>query len=113
MKDNVPEEYYAMFEDVTFDVPPNWRQEIDAPYSDAWSELVRQHPATWNYHANATGWGSLIWDAVGRKDVSPCAAAARANGLSAFLIVPELDGFRDETIDHAKCVAQGYDRVFS
>jgi arylsulfatase A-like enzyme len=41
VKSNVPQEYYAMFEDVTFDVPPNWRQEIDAPYSDAWSNMEK------------------------------------------------------------------------
>ena len=39
VKSNVPEEFYAMFEDVTFDVPPNWRQEVDAPYGDGWSNM--------------------------------------------------------------------------
>jgi len=38
VEDNVPEEYYAMFQDLEFDVPPNWRQEVDAPYGDAWSD---------------------------------------------------------------------------
>ena len=40
-KDNVPAEYYALFEDVHFDVPPSWRQEPDAPYGDAWSDLKK------------------------------------------------------------------------
>jgi len=39
VKENVPSEYYARFEEVPFDVPPNWRQEIDAPYGDSWSDI--------------------------------------------------------------------------
>lgn len=40
-KSNVPQEFYAMFEDVKFDVPPNWRLEVDAPYGDAWSDVAK------------------------------------------------------------------------
>ncbi len=40
-KSNVPQEYYAMFENVTFGVPPNWRQEIDSPYGDSWSDIKK------------------------------------------------------------------------
>ena len=41
LKRNVPSEYYAKFEGVKFDVPPNWRQEIDAPYGDDWSDAEK------------------------------------------------------------------------
>jgi len=35
---NVPPEDYAAFAGVKFDVPPNYRQEPDRPYGDAWSD---------------------------------------------------------------------------
>jgi arylsulfatase A-like enzyme len=41
VKSNVPEEYYAMFQDVEFDVPSNWQQEADAPYGDDWSDMEK------------------------------------------------------------------------
>ncbi len=39
-KDNVPKEYYDLFADVGFPVPPNYSQEID-PHGDAWSNIKK------------------------------------------------------------------------
>jgi len=39
VRSNCPEEDYAAFEGVRFDVPPNYRPETDAPYGDAWSDI--------------------------------------------------------------------------
>lgn len=36
--DNVPEEYYKMFKDVKFTLPPNYKEEDD-PYADQWGRL--------------------------------------------------------------------------
>jgi arylsulfatase A-like enzyme len=57
IKSNVPAEYYEMFKDVKFDVPPNWSDEMD-PYGDAWSN-TRKSPEKldeWmrNYYAMTT-----------------------------------------------------------
>ncbi|MFW6007200.1 MAG: sulfatase [Halanaerobiales bacterium] len=37
-KDNVPDEYYEMFKDIDFTIPPNYSQEKD-PYGDQWSNV--------------------------------------------------------------------------
>ena len=37
IEENVPPDYYAMFKDVKFPPPPNWSDQLDEPYSDAWS----------------------------------------------------------------------------
>lgn len=37
-RNNVPEEYYEMFRDVSFPVPPNYSDRLD-PYGDAWSDI--------------------------------------------------------------------------
>lgn len=37
-KDAVPPEYLAMFDDVTFELPPNYKPDND-PYADAWARL--------------------------------------------------------------------------
>lgn len=61
--------------------------------------------ATWTYEDNLTGWGALLGDARGAEDVSPYAAAARADDLSGlpptYLDVGGLDIFRDECLDYA------------
>jgi len=61
---------------------------------------------TWNREANFIGWRSLIGDGVGGDDVSPYAAAARAEDLSglppAYICVGTLDLFLDEDIDYAQ-----------
>lgn len=36
--DNVPENFYKMFKDVEFNLPPNYKEEND-PYSDQWGKL--------------------------------------------------------------------------
>ena len=40
VKDNVPREYYELFADVDFPVPPNYSQEVD-PHGDAWSNIEK------------------------------------------------------------------------
>lgn len=37
--DNVPERFYELFKDARFPVPPNYQNEKDAPYGDAWSDI--------------------------------------------------------------------------
>ena len=37
-KDNVPDEYYEMFKDIDFNVPPNYSSDKD-PYGDNWSNI--------------------------------------------------------------------------
>ncbi|MEU0797081.1 alpha/beta hydrolase [Amycolatopsis sp. NPDC005961] len=70
--------------------------------------------ATWTYEDNVTGWSALLGD---RADVSPYAAAARANDLSGlpptYLEVGQLDIFRDEDLDYARRLgAAGVDVEF-
>jgi acetyl esterase/lipase len=64
---------------------------------------------TWDYADNATGWGALLGEAAGGADVSPYAAPARASDLSglppAYVMVGELDIFRDEDIQYAARLA--------
>jgi acetyl esterase/lipase len=59
----------------------------------------------WSYDDNATGWGALLGDAVGTDDVPPYAAPARAEDLAglppAYLLVGDMDIFRDEDITYA------------
>jgi len=40
VKSNVPKKFYDMYTDVTFDVPPNYSQEMD-PYGDGWSNIAK------------------------------------------------------------------------
>ena len=65
VKSNVPKKYYDMFEDVKFDVPPNYSDEMD-PYGDGWSN-IKKNPEKideWmrNYYAMTA---NLDWN-VGR-----------------------------------------------
>lgn len=39
--ENVPQKYYDMFKDTQFPLPPNYRDEIDAPYGDDWSNMKK------------------------------------------------------------------------
>jgi len=41
VRDNVPREDYEVFANVKFNVPPNYRQEPDRPYGDAWSDMKK------------------------------------------------------------------------
>ncbi len=43
-RNNVPTEYYALFQDVDFPLPPNYKEEND-PYSDAWAMMSEQNRA--------------------------------------------------------------------
>jgi acetyl esterase/lipase len=58
----------------------------------------------WSYDDNITGWDALLGDRRGGDDVSPYAAPARAESLAgvapAYVMVGDLDIFRDEDIDY-------------
>jgi acetyl esterase/lipase len=62
-------------------------------------------PLIWSYDDNITGWGALLGDAMGGADVSPYAAPARATDVSglapAYIMVGDMDIFRDEDITYA------------
>ena len=64
------------------------------------------HPKVWNREANLAGWNALLEGNAGGPDVSPYAAAARAEDLSglppAYIAVGELDLFLDEDIEFAQ-----------
>ncbi len=40
VKSNVPQKYYDMFKDVTFEMPPSYSDEMD-PYGDEWSNIEK------------------------------------------------------------------------
>ena len=60
----------------------------------------------WTREANAFGWSCLLGDLHGKADVSPYAAAARADDLSglppAFIACGALDFFVDENLAYAR-----------
>lgn len=60
----------------------------------------------WNNGSNHFGWSSLLGKAPGSADVSPYAAAARAEDLSGlpsvFMATGALDLFTEENLDYAK-----------
>jgi acetyl esterase/lipase len=68
------------------------------------------HPHTgefvWTPESNRYGWGALLGKAPGGADVSPYAAAARAQDLSglppAFIAVGALDLFVEEDVEYAR-----------
>jgi acetyl esterase/lipase len=68
------------------------------------------HPFTgefvWTPAQNHYGWGALLGQAPGGADISPYAAAARAEDLSglppAFIAVGALDLFLEEDLDYAR-----------
>ncbi|MDT0475067.1 alpha/beta hydrolase [Streptomyces griseoviridis] len=64
----------------------------------------------WDRTANETGWTALLGDRRGGPDVSPYAAAARAEDLSglppAFLDVGSAETFRDEVVAYASRIWQ-------
>ncbi|MHC5054408.1 MAG: sulfatase family protein [Planctomycetota bacterium] len=91
VRKNVPPEYYEMFKDTKFEVPPNYRPEIDKPYGDAWSN-IRKNPKLideWMrvYYAMTT---NLDWN-VGRLQ-----AAIKELGI-------EDDTLFVFTSDHGEC----------
>lgn len=64
----------------------------------------------WDMTANRTGWGALLGSAQGTGDVSPYAAPARAEDLSAlppaFLDAGSVELFRDEVVSYANGIWQ-------
>ncbi len=63
----------------------------------------------WTREDNAFGWSALLGTAVGGLDVSPYAAAARAENLSslppAYLSIAALDMLMEEELDYAQRLA--------
>ena len=77
---------------------------------DRTSTLAEPHPYTgefiWTPEANRFGWSSLLGQESGGPDVSPYAAAARAEHLeglpATFLYVGALDLFLEEDLEYAR-----------
>lgn len=68
--------------------------------------------AVFTYEANATGWGALLGDAVGKADVPAIHAAGRmtveqAKGLPpAYIDVGQIDILRDESLEYVGKLSQ-------
>jgi len=64
---------------------------------------------TWTYDSNLTGWGALLGELRGSGDVPAVAAPARLTDFSglapAYIEVGELDIFRAEDVEYARCLA--------
>ncbi|GCE08531.1 alpha/beta hydrolase [Dictyobacter aurantiacus] len=77
---------------------------------DRTSTLAEPHPYTgefiWTRQANRFGWTSLLGQEPGGPDVSPYAAAARAENLeglpATFINVGSIDLFVDEDVEYAR-----------
>lgn len=84
-------------------------QMLLCPMLDDRNDTPSAHQMTgvgiWDRTANETGWTALLGDRRGGPDVSPYAAAARAEDLTglppAFLDVGSAETFRDETVTYA------------
>lgn len=67
-------------------------------------------PLIWSYDDNITGWGALLGDAVGGDSVSPYAAPARVADVAGlpptYVMVGDMDIFRDEDIEYAARLAK-------
>jgi arylsulfatase A-like enzyme len=64
--ENVPPEYYAMFQDVEFPMSPTYRPENDDPYGDAWSDIPKDREKIQNWkRAYYAMTANLDWN-VGR-----------------------------------------------
>lgn len=76
------------------------RTAIRADLSPMFGEFV------WNNHSNHFGWASLLGEPPGGPDISPYAAAARAEDLSGlppvFMSTGALDLFTEENLDYAR-----------
>ena len=84
-------------------------QHLTYPMIDDRTCVVDPHPHTgqfiWTPHSNRFGWAALLGHEPGSGDVSPYAAAARADDLSGlpptFISTGALDLFLEEDIDYA------------
>jgi len=69
-------------------------------------------PKVWNREMNLIGWRALLGDKQGSDNVSPYAAAARAENLAGlpptYICVGELDLFLDEDIAYASRLLQAH-----
>jgi acetyl esterase/lipase len=85
-------------------------QHLMYPMIDDRTCVRPQHPVAgefiWHQHNNCFGWTSLLGRAPGADDVSPYAAAARADDLGGlprtYIATGALDLFVDENIDYAR-----------
>jgi len=86
-------------------------QLLDAPMlDDRTCTLAKPHPYTgefiWTAEANCFGWTSLLGQKPGGPDVSPYAAAARAEHLeglpATFINVGSIDLFLEEDLEYAR-----------
>jgi acetyl esterase/lipase len=84
-------------------------QVLMAPMLDDRNDTLSSHQmeglGIWDRTSNETGWYALLGDAQGGPDVSPYAAAARADDLrglpATFLDVGSAETFRDEVVTYA------------
>jgi acetyl esterase/lipase len=84
-------------------------QVLMAPMLDDRNDTLSSHQMAglgiWDRTSNETGWRALLGDAQGGPDVSPYAAAARADDLgrlpATFLDVGSAETFRDEVVSFA------------
>ncbi|HRU32926.1 MAG TPA: sulfatase-like hydrolase/transferase, partial [bacterium] len=79
--DNVPEEYYKMFKDVKFTLPPNYKEEDD-PYADQWGRL-----SPWE-RKELTEWMKVYYAMVANLDWN----------IGRLLKTIDESGLRDNTI---------------
>jgi triacylglycerol lipase len=85
-------------------------QHLIYPMLDDRTCIAAPHPYAgefiWPAHNNAFGWGALLGQKPGSDDVSPYAAAARAEDLTdlppAYIATGSLDLFLDEDIAYAQ-----------
>jgi len=89
---------------------PLIHQHLTYPMIDDRTCTAEPHPYAgefvWTASYNHFGWSSLLGGSPGRKDVSPYAAAARAENLaglpSTYIAVGALDLFVEENIEYAR-----------
>ncbi|MCS6886670.1 alpha/beta hydrolase [Chloroflexus sp.] len=92
------------------EVPVSFQLLIYPMLDDRTAVLADPHPFTgefiWNHAANHFGWSALLGQPPGSPDVSPYAAAARAENLAGlpatFINTGALDLFLEEDIEYAR-----------
>jgi triacylglycerol lipase len=85
-------------------------QHLTYPMIDDRTCLGEQHPHTgefiWTSHSNRFGWQALLGQEPGGADVSPYAAASRADDLTglppAYIMSGALDLFVEEDLEYAR-----------
>jgi triacylglycerol lipase len=85
-------------------------QHLTYPMLDDRTCVGEQHPWTgefiWTPHNNRFGWAALLGEEPGGADISPYAAAARADDLSGlpptYIMTGSLDLFLEEDLEYAR-----------